>query len=193
MELPEMANAARVRAPGPGGTFSLPIEGMTCASCVGRVERVLSALPSVSAANVNLATERAEVTFRGDPDPVAIVRAIEDAGYAVAEDSVEFQVDGMTCASCVGRVERALGATPGVVSASVNLATEKASVRYLAGIARAFRRGNVTERALCGAIGMAIARGVDVAIVTDILGRQELQWDATAGRILRNEPAAATK
>jgi hypothetical protein len=64
---------------------------------------------------------------------------------------------------------------------------------YLAGIARAFRRGNVTERAVCGAIGMAVARGVDVAIVTDILGRQQLQWDATAGRILRIEPVAPAK
>jgi Cu+-exporting ATPase len=130
-------SAARLRAPQPGETLSVPIRGMTCASCVGRVERVLSALPTVSAANVNLATKRAEVTFRGTPDPIAVVRAVEDAGYAVAEESVEFQVEGMTCASCVGRVERALEATPGVVGASVNLATEKASVRYLAGIVSA--------------------------------------------------------
>jgi P-type Cu+ transporter len=132
-----MVNAARVCASQPGKTLSVPIKGMTCASCVGRVERVLSALPAVSAANVNLATERAEVTFRGTPDPIAVVRAVEDAGYAVAEESVEFQVEGMTCASCVGRVERALEATPGVMGASVNLATEKASVRYLAGVVSA--------------------------------------------------------
>ncbi|WP_046863430.1 heavy metal translocating P-type ATPase [Microvirga massiliensis] len=129
-----MAGAAKGQAQWPGESLSIPVEGMTCASCVGRVERVLSALPGGVAANVNLATERAEVTFRGAPDPLGAAHAIEDAGYAIREESAEFQVEGMTCASCVGRVERALEAVPGVVSASVNLATEKASVRYLAGI-----------------------------------------------------------
>ena len=64
---------------------------------------------------------------------------------------------------------------------------------YLSGIARAFRRGNVTERAVCGAIGMAITRGVDVFAVTDILGRHELEWDSAAGRISRIDPAEPTK
>ena len=129
-----MAGAAKGQAQRPGEILSIPVEGMTCASCVGRVERVLSALPGIAAANVNLATERADITFRSAPDPLGAARAIEDAGYAVPEESVEFQVEGMTCASCVGRVERALKAVPGVMSASVNLATEKASVRYLAEI-----------------------------------------------------------
>jgi len=110
------------------------IEGMTCASCVGRVERAIAKLPAVSKASVNLATERAEVTFAGPPDVGAVVNAIAEAGYAVPEDTVELSVEGMTCASCVGRIEKTLGAVPGVTDASVNLATERASVRYLRGV-----------------------------------------------------------
>ncbi|MCR5860506.1 heavy metal translocating P-type ATPase [Mesorhizobium sp. J428] len=118
-----------------GGTIrQFSIEGMTCASCVGRVERAIAKLPVVSKASVNLATERAEVTFAGAPDVGAVVNAIAGAGYAVPEDTVELSVDGMTCASCVGRIEKALGAVPGVTDASVNLATEHASVRYLRGV-----------------------------------------------------------
>ena len=119
-------------ASGPIRQFS--IEGMTCASCVGRVERAIAKLPNVSKASVNLATERAEVSFSGTPDVGAVVGAIADAGYAVPEDTVELAIDGMTCASCVGRIEKALGVVPGVIVASINLATERASVRYLRGV-----------------------------------------------------------
>ena len=115
-----------------GDVFSVRIDGMTCASCVGRVEKALKALPDVEQASVNLATERAEVVFSGAPDPAAVARAIESVGYEVAEETVELAIEGMTCASCVGRVEKALSRVPGVVSASVNLATEKAQVRHLA-------------------------------------------------------------
>lgn len=108
--------------------ITLTIEGMTCASCVGRVERALRAVPGVTQANVNLATERADVRFEGAPDRAALVQAIEDVGYDVPSRSVELFVEGMTCASCVGRVERALRAVPGVTEANVNLATERATV-----------------------------------------------------------------
>ncbi|RBP94795.1 Au+-exporting ATPase [Rhodobacter sp. 140A] len=107
--------------------LSLDIEGMTCASCVGRVERALAATPGVSAATVNLATERAEVSGHG-LDRATLVRAVEAAGYEVRAQSIDLAVTGMTCASCVGRVERALAAVPGVTGASVNLATERAQV-----------------------------------------------------------------
>ncbi|MGE0280464.1 MAG: heavy metal translocating P-type ATPase [Rhizobiaceae bacterium] len=118
-----------------GGTIrQFSIEGMTCASCVGRVERAIAKLPVVSKASVNLATERAEVTFAEAPDVGAVVNAIADAGYAVPEDTIELSVEGMTCASCVGRIEKALRAVPGVTDASVNLATERAAVRYLRGV-----------------------------------------------------------
>lgn len=113
---------------------SLPIEGMTCASCVGRVEKALKAVPGVNQASVNLATERADITFAGAPDVAAAVQAVQKAGYAVAESTVELSVAGMTCASCVGRVEKALKAVPGVSNATVNLATERASVTATGGV-----------------------------------------------------------
>ncbi|MDR7946909.1 heavy metal translocating P-type ATPase [Achromobacter aegrifaciens] len=113
---------------------SLPIEGMTCASCVGRVEKALKAVPGVNQASVNLATERADITFAGAPDVAAAVQAVQKAGYAVAETTIELSVTGMTCASCVGRVEKALKAVPGVSSASVNLATERASITAAGGV-----------------------------------------------------------
>nr|MBA3517728.1 heavy metal translocating P-type ATPase [Hyphomicrobiales bacterium] len=116
-----------------GRSIALPIEGMTCASCVGRVEKALRAVPGVARANVNLATERAEVEFAGDSDPGAVVKAIKDAGYVVGETTTELGIEGMTCASCVGRVEKALKRVPGVLDATVNLATERAQVRHLAG------------------------------------------------------------
>ncbi|MFM7332852.1 MAG: copper ion binding protein, partial [Tabrizicola sp.] len=111
-------------------TIDLPIEGMTCASCAGRVERALKAVPGVTAARVNLATERAEV--EGSATPEALIGAVEKVGYSVPAHAQELVVEGMTCASCVARVERALKAVPGVTGATVNLATESARVEGVA-------------------------------------------------------------
>jgi Au+-exporting ATPase len=113
-------------------TRSLPIQGMTCASCVSRLERALRAVPGVAAADVNLATERAEIRLGAPVDGRALIAAIRDAGYDVPAGRIELEVEGMTCASCVGRVERALKAVPGVLEAGVNLATERATVTGLA-------------------------------------------------------------
>jgi len=113
-------------------TITLPIEGMTCASCVGRVERALAKVEGVGSVVVNLATERADVKPAGVVDRAALVQAVEKAGYEVPASSIELAVEGMTCASCVGRVERALKAVPGVTEATVNLATERASIRGVA-------------------------------------------------------------
>ncbi len=113
--------------------ISLPIEGMTCASCVGRVEAALRKVEGVDSVVVNLATERADVRARPTVDRQALVAAVENAGYDVAPTTLELSIEGMTCASCVGRVERALKAVPGVLDASVNLATETGTVRGQAG------------------------------------------------------------
>ena len=120
--------------------LSLPVEGMTCASCVGRVERALKAVPGVTGAAVNLATERADIRGTG-LDRTQLVAAIKTAGYDVPEGSFDLSVEGMTCASCVGRVERALRAVLGVTLANVNLATERAT-----------GRGTADEAALIAAI-----------------------------------------
>ena len=111
-------------------TFDLPIAGMTCASCAGRVERALSKVIGASAVSVNLATEQARVQAPSDSLP-ALMDAVAKAGYSVPQQSLELSVDGMTCASCVGRVERALAKVPGVKSVSVNLANERAHLELL--------------------------------------------------------------
>ncbi|MCG7392674.1 heavy metal translocating P-type ATPase [Microvirga sp. ACRRW] len=115
-------------------SFEIPVEGMSCASCVGRVEKAVKAVEGVTAATVNLATERVHVSFAPDKaDPQAVTEAIRNAGYEPAENQIDLAIQGMTCASCVARVEKALKRVPGVIEANVNLATERASVRYLGG------------------------------------------------------------
>ncbi len=111
--------------------IEIAVRGMTCANCSARVERVLRKLPGVTEASVNLATERASVQF--DPatvGPEAIASAVTDAGYEPVSAALELAIGGMTCANCSNRVERALRATPGVIEANVNLATERATLRY---------------------------------------------------------------
>lgn len=127
--------------------LDLPVLGMTCASCVGRVEKAIRAVPGVTEASVNLAAERAQVSLNADGSPGAVAAAIRAAGYEPLEEEVVYPVRDMSCASCVGRVEKALGAVPGVLSASVNLATERATVRFLSGA--------VTFRALAAAVQQA--------------------------------------
>lgn len=112
-------------------TLEVGVEGMTCASCVAHVEKALRELPGVLDATVNLATERARVDY--DPAIVAPQRmadAISEVGYTPVVSEMEFAVEGMTCASCVAHVERAIRDLPGVTEATVNLATERVHVYY---------------------------------------------------------------
>ena len=112
--------------------LSLPIEGMTCATCVGRVERAIAGVPGVVVASVNLATERANVEFvDGRSDVGAVADAVLAAGYTPVTQTTELTITGMTCATCVGRVEKALLKVPGVRSASVNLAAETARIEMV--------------------------------------------------------------
>ncbi len=112
--------------------IEMPVGGMSCAACVGRVERAVTAVPGVASAAANLATGRLRVALSGSmARPAAIAEAIREAGYEAGERVVELAVSGMSCASCVGRVERALAAVPGVTRAQVNLATERATVHAL--------------------------------------------------------------
>ncbi len=111
-------------------TFDLPIAGMTCASCAGRVERALRKVTGAEQVSVNLATEQARVQAPADSLP-ALVDAVREAGYSVPTRTLELQIGGMTCASCAGRVERALGKVPGVEQISVNLASERAHLEVL--------------------------------------------------------------
>lgn len=112
--------------------ISLQIEGMTCSSCVRRVEKVLLATEGVAEATVNLATEKASIALKSGASLQHVLASIEKAGYHVPTKTWTLQVKEMTCASCVGRVEKAFLAVPGVLNASVNLATEKAQITTLA-------------------------------------------------------------
>ena len=155
------------------GAFELSVEGMTCASCVGRVERALKKVPGVQNAVVNLATEKASLTVDDPAQAAAVlplaVAAIEKAGYAVPAQNVDLQVDGMTCASCVGRVERALKQVPGVQNAVVNLATERASVQ-------------ISDGTDVGALIAAIAKAGYEAALVPKAGEGQAVEDATAQR-----------
>jgi Cu+-exporting ATPase len=121
----------------PALRIELPIQGMTCASCVRRVERALTKVPGVRRAEVNLVTERAQVEVEPGGARSPLVEAIREAGYGVPESPVreavahaDLTVLGMTCAACVRRIEKALRGVPGVKDASVNLVTGRASVEY---------------------------------------------------------------
>ena len=114
----------------------LPVKGMTCATCAGRVEKALDALPGVKA-TVNLSSDEADVLFDATAvAPARLVEAVERAGYDVAHETRELAIIGMTCATCAGRVEKALRAVQGVTGAEVNLASEKAMVEGYAGVLR---------------------------------------------------------
>lgn len=107
------------------------VDNLSCAGCAGRAERALQAAPGVQSASVNIANRMAQVT--GDASVDILTKALADAGYPAHETTHRLRITGMSCASCVGRVERALLAEPGVVGANVNLATETAEVRILDG------------------------------------------------------------
>lgn len=117
--------------------FAVPVEGMHCASCVSTVEKAVGQVPGVDKVSVNLATEKADVTFKDAPDMPAVVEAIRKAGYDVPSSSVDLAIEGMSCASCVSTVEKALNSVSGVTQASVNLATERAHVELAGPVALA--------------------------------------------------------
>ncbi|MEP1535745.1 MAG: heavy metal translocating P-type ATPase [Paracoccaceae bacterium] len=114
-------------------SVSLSVQGMSCASCVGRVDRALSELPGLSEVSVNLATETATMSVDGPSRILDASQALNDLGYPARESSAVLAVSSMSCASCVGRVDKALKQIPGVLDVSVNLASETATVTFLNG------------------------------------------------------------
>ena len=112
--------------------LDLPITGMSCASCVSRIEKGLSKIQGVAEVKVNFASEKASLDY--DPSevtPVDLVQAVKDLGYEAKSQKSVLAISGMTCASCVNRVQKALSKVPGVIEATVNFATEKATVEYI--------------------------------------------------------------
>jgi Cu+-exporting ATPase len=119
---------------------------MTCTTCAATIEKGLSEIPGIEQADVNFASEKASIKY--DPTKVNLAKVkniVSQLGYGVATKKSIFPVGGMTCASCVARVEEALSSVPGVISASVNLASEKATVEYLEGTELADMRRAVKD------------------------------------------------
>ena len=115
-------------------SLDLPLSGMTCAACAARIEKVLNRLSGV-AASVNFASEHARIDLSSsETTPQQIVSTVEKAGFGVPLQTLELGIEGMTCAACATRIEKVLNRLPGV-EAAVNLASERARVRYLPGVA----------------------------------------------------------
>ena len=122
------------------------VTGMTCTTCAATIEKGLAETAGVEEAKVNFASEKATVEY--DPSKVNLAKikdTVSQLGYGVATKKSIFPVGGMTCASCVARVEEALRSVPGVISVSVNLASEKATVEYIEGTDIAGLRRAVKE------------------------------------------------
>ncbi|WP_423814502.1 heavy metal translocating P-type ATPase [Pseudomonas indica] len=153
--------------------LDLPISGMTCASCAGRVERALRKVPGVQSATVNLANEQVRIEANDATLP-ALIEAVEAAGYGVPSRTLELALGGMTCASCAGRIERALRKVPGVRDVTVNLASERAHLELL---------GDVDSATLVQAVEAAgyQARPLDDAQPAEDLAEKRLRherWSA---------------
>lgn len=129
-ELPTRLNqTSRSRA----ASIEVPVAGMSCASCVKRVEKAAAAVPGVAESAVNFATETLTIKPQEGFSAEKLLTAIQAAGYEAKPETVELEIEDMTCASCVGRVEKALKAVPAVERAAVNLATGRATVSVLGG------------------------------------------------------------
>ena len=132
-QAPKVASPPIVAQTGSPETCELPLVGMHCASCAGRIEKALAGAPGVVKANVNFATTRATVRFNPGATSVDSLRQlVRDLGYDVIQPAAvcELPLVGMHCASCAGRIEKALAEAPGVVKANVNFATTRATVRF---------------------------------------------------------------
>jgi heavy metal translocating P-type ATPase len=127
--------------------ITLQIEGMSCASCVRRVEMALMDISGIASASVNLANETAQLSFDSPVSTLTVTEVLSQAGYPAITKELTLEIEGMSCASCVGRIEKALSNSPGVLDASVNLAAETALVRYAAGVTSAAEIANISTKA----------------------------------------------
>ncbi len=114
--------------------FTLPVEGMTCAACAVRIEKNVAKLEGVKEVNVNLASERARVILDASTTWQDVVARIEKTGYKVPLGKMSIQIEGMTCAACVARIEKVVGRIPGIEQVNVNLASEKGQIAFIPGV-----------------------------------------------------------
>ncbi len=167
------------RRAGPARQIEIPIRGMSCASCVAKIESGLSKLSGVEEVSVNFATQQATILY--DPDIITVdrvIKQIQELGYEAGVEEAVLPIQGMSCASCVQRIERALLETPGVVAASVNFAVQRATVSYLASVARLADLRKAIEDA-----GYHVP---EVARPSELIDREAAARDAEI-RLLRNK------
>ena len=169
---PESRSVSPSAAPPEGRSLRFRLEGMTCASCVLRAERVLLAQPGVERAVVNLSTETADVVWHAPAQPAALAAALAKAGYPVRETTVVLGVEGMTCAACTGRVERVLRAQPGVKEAVANLALRRATVTLFEGGAGAEALAAAVTKAGYAAVPLEASSAHDPAVEQRRLARE---------------------
>ena len=149
--------------------ITVPITGMTCAACVIHVSNALEEVPAVADVSVSLASEKATIALANGAIKVdALLDAVEDAGYGIATDKVNFSVGGMTCAACVSHIEHALNDVDGVLEVGVNLATERASVEYIPGLAAVSDMRHAIEDAGYSMLGV-VGEHDDAATPRDVL------------------------
>ena len=149
--------------------ITVPITGMTCAACVIHVSHALEEVPAVADVSVSLASEKATIALENGAIKVdALLDAVEDAGYGIATDKVNLSVGGMTCAACVSHIEHALNDVDGVLDVGVNLATERASVEYIPGLAAVSDMRHAVEDAGYSLLGV-VGEHDDAATPRDVL------------------------
>ena len=145
VSLPSLQGPPARPAAGGGLLIELPVAGLRCASCVAHLEKALGAVPGVVEVSVNLATARATVraSVATTPATSTLTAAVAAAGYTVPLASTSLRLTGLHCAGCVGTVESALSRVPGVLAATVNLASGEARAEHVAGVTRAALEGAV--------------------------------------------------
>lgn len=167
-------------------TARFRLEGMTCASCVARVERALTALPGVEGASANFGTGYVVARFQPPATRAQMAQALAEAGYPAVPETVTLAVEGMTCAACTGRVERVLKAQPGVASAVANLATRRAQV-------------TLWDRADAAALAQVVSRAgfaavpLEEAAPTDPRAEERALWRAFAWAAALTAPVFVTE
>ncbi|MEE2943543.1 MAG: heavy metal translocating P-type ATPase [Pseudomonadota bacterium] len=159
-------------------SITVQVEGMRCASCVGRVERSLEGVNGLTDVTVNLASETARFSFEDTKNVWDAVEALRELGYPVRENTLTLTIDSMSCASCVGRVEKALSSVPGVIAVNVNLAAETARVTFVEGATDA----STIQKAATEAGYPATV--VEAANTPDRSARKEEEASALARRVL---------
>jgi len=155
--------------------LTMPVLGMTCANCVAAVERSAKKIEGVSEAVVNFGSEKLTVNY--DPavaSPQAVIERVEKVGYHVPVATLELPITGMTCANCVSTVERALNKkVPGILEATVNFATEKATVKYIPGAVTRADMVAAIERAGYGVVN--VDSGVELVDAEKEAREREIQ------------------